>query len=416
MSILALWLKRGFIGGFNPASLFATGAQGAWYDPSDYSTLFQDAAGTTPVTAVEQPVRLMRDKSGRGNHATAPSDPARPILRARYNLLTYSEQFDNAAWTKSNITATANTDTAPDETLTADTLAATGANGTTLSSFTAQDASYTFSVWLKRKTGTGNVDISAHSGGTWVTQTITSSWARYTVTQTLTAGARTPGIRIVTSGDEVYIWGAQLLTAADQTATGGAYQRIAAATDYDTIGFRPYLAFDGIDDSLLFSTVTSNTGMSLIVGGAVQNTPPVASIFDGAVFIGRYASSNSEDISLGIRNNGSIIGVSCYAESLSNNAEALTSGYITGANCVAYGDASSAATRAALNGGALTATTAVTNTLRINFLGWSNNSPIVMLTKLQGRIYGVIAVARVISAAERASTEIWLAAKTGVTL
>jgi hypothetical protein len=48
---------------FNPLTLFAAGEQGAWYDPSDSTTLFQDAAGTTPVTAVEQPVSLMLDKS-----------------------------------------------------------------------------------------------------------------------------------------------------------------------------------------------------------------------------------------------------------------------------------------------------------------------------------------------------------------
>ena len=51
-----------FDGGFNPRSLFAAGEQGAWYDPSDFSTLFQDAAGTTPVTAVGQYVGLMLDK------------------------------------------------------------------------------------------------------------------------------------------------------------------------------------------------------------------------------------------------------------------------------------------------------------------------------------------------------------------
>ena len=48
---------------FSPLSLFSGGAPGAWYDPSDYTTLFQDSAGTTPVTAVEQPVGLMLDKS-----------------------------------------------------------------------------------------------------------------------------------------------------------------------------------------------------------------------------------------------------------------------------------------------------------------------------------------------------------------
>jgi len=48
---------------FSPASLFSAGEQGAWYDPSDFSTLFTDSAGTTPVTAVEQFVGLMLDKS-----------------------------------------------------------------------------------------------------------------------------------------------------------------------------------------------------------------------------------------------------------------------------------------------------------------------------------------------------------------
>lgn len=68
------------VGGFNPLSLFAAGAVGAWYDPSDLTTLFQDAAGTIPVTAAGQPVRRMNDKSGNGFHAIAPSDAARPIL------------------------------------------------------------------------------------------------------------------------------------------------------------------------------------------------------------------------------------------------------------------------------------------------------------------------------------------------
>ena len=48
---------------FTPASLFAAGEQGAWYDPSDFSTMFQGSAGTTPVTAVGQSVGLILDKS-----------------------------------------------------------------------------------------------------------------------------------------------------------------------------------------------------------------------------------------------------------------------------------------------------------------------------------------------------------------
>ena len=43
--------------------LFANGEQGFWYDPNELSTMYQDAAGTIPVTAAGQPVGLMLDKS-----------------------------------------------------------------------------------------------------------------------------------------------------------------------------------------------------------------------------------------------------------------------------------------------------------------------------------------------------------------
>lgn len=68
-------------GGFSPASLFSAGQQGAWYDPSDINTLFQDSAGTTPVTAAGQPVGRMLDKSGRGNHATQTTAGSRPLYQ-----------------------------------------------------------------------------------------------------------------------------------------------------------------------------------------------------------------------------------------------------------------------------------------------------------------------------------------------
>jgi hypothetical protein len=66
---------------FSPLSLFASGEQGAWYDPSDLTTLFQDSAGLTPVTAVGQFVGRINDKSGRGNHATQATSGARPALQ-----------------------------------------------------------------------------------------------------------------------------------------------------------------------------------------------------------------------------------------------------------------------------------------------------------------------------------------------
>ena len=43
--------------------LFSNQEQGFAYDPNDLTTLYQDAAGTVPVTAAGQPVGLMLDKS-----------------------------------------------------------------------------------------------------------------------------------------------------------------------------------------------------------------------------------------------------------------------------------------------------------------------------------------------------------------
>jgi hypothetical protein len=67
---------------FSPVELFANSEQGAWYDPSDISTLFQDAAGTTPVTADGDPVGRMLDQSENGNHASQAVSADRPVYEA----------------------------------------------------------------------------------------------------------------------------------------------------------------------------------------------------------------------------------------------------------------------------------------------------------------------------------------------
>jgi hypothetical protein len=95
---------------YSPGELFGLSEVGVHYDPSDLSTLFQDSAGTTPVTASGQPVGLMLDRrvlSGRGV----------------VNLLTWSEAFNDVSWTKTaGVSVAVNTITAPDGSLTADKL------------------------------------------------------------------------------------------------------------------------------------------------------------------------------------------------------------------------------------------------------------------------------------------------------
>lgn len=57
--------RRRLLGGgsFSPLSLFTGEVVGAWYEPSDYSTLFQEASGATAVSAVGQSIGLILDKS-----------------------------------------------------------------------------------------------------------------------------------------------------------------------------------------------------------------------------------------------------------------------------------------------------------------------------------------------------------------
>ncbi|HEX8214267.1 MAG TPA: hypothetical protein VF582_02215 [Allosphingosinicella sp.] len=78
--MIELGLKLRQRGAFSPRLLFAKGEAGAWYDPADLSSMFQDAAGTS-AAAADAPVGLIRDKSGRGNHAIQATATARPMLR-----------------------------------------------------------------------------------------------------------------------------------------------------------------------------------------------------------------------------------------------------------------------------------------------------------------------------------------------
>ncbi|MEN6621315.1 MAG: hypothetical protein ABFD50_07190 [Smithella sp.] len=90
-------------------ALFSSGEQGVWYDPSDLSTMFQDLAGTVPVTAVGQPVGRILDKSGRGNHATQSTAASRPILEIDGNgkyYLRFDGVDDSMSTSNINFTVT----------------------------------------------------------------------------------------------------------------------------------------------------------------------------------------------------------------------------------------------------------------------------------------------------------------------
>ena len=155
------------------------------------------------------------------------------------NLIKYSEQFDNAAWTKSGGTsATADQSAAPDGQTTADTVHTTTSGGNLTQVYnSAGNNTYTFSVWLKTAASTQNVDLRIDSNGTPATGTAktvtaTTTWQRFYVTQTFASGVSTvtptifPGTASGTDAQTVYAWGAQLVQASNPEV----YSRTTAAT------------------------------------------------------------------------------------------------------------------------------------------------------------------------------------------
>jgi hypothetical protein len=127
------------------------------------------------------------------------------------NLCLQSQTFDSATWAKSNATVTADSAVAPDGTTTADTIAATGALGLVSQTITVAGVPNSFSVYLKRLAGSGTVALVFDGTVTDVTAQINSTtWSRVAALGTPGAGAKVFSIRVSTSGDSVYAWGAQL--------------------------------------------------------------------------------------------------------------------------------------------------------------------------------------------------------------
>lgn len=143
------------------------------------------------------------------------------VAKAEENLLTYSQDFDNAAWIKANgATITANSSVAPDGTTTADTLTFSSDSLSSVNRTAASSATgpYTFSVWLRVEAGTLDVRIRAGNGVS-ITVTATTVWQRFSVTETLSGSSSVPVImNAAPASSSVYIWGAQLEQRSQVTA------------------------------------------------------------------------------------------------------------------------------------------------------------------------------------------------------
>lgn len=252
-----------------------------------------------------------------GNHAFQPTSANRPTLSARYNLLTKTEQFDDAVWTKSGGTNYANSTTAPDGTQTGALFIENTASGThgywQVTSSIPSGVSAKYTIGLKYHSrqyvrvawviGGGSesvyVDVDLIAGvvvnqgpyGVSTTQTsasITSAglgWYTVEIKGTLpsattyaTVYARNsstnsnPESALEYVGDGAsgfYVWGADLRVAND-ALNQPAYQRVNTSTDYDTVGFRPYLAFNGTSSSMQTNSIDFSYGDKMFVCAGVR--------------------------------------------------------------------------------------------------------------------------------------------------
>jgi len=120
------------------------------------------------------------------------------------NQFLYSTLLDNGVWAATACTLTTG-QSDPSAGTQAYTMTATGTNATLLQSVVLQSGvlNRCYSAYIKRKTGTGQISITA-DGSTYENITITASWVRYD-TAIAASGTVTPGIKLATSGDEVYI-------------------------------------------------------------------------------------------------------------------------------------------------------------------------------------------------------------------
>lgn len=283
---------------FTPKNLFKHSETGFWYDPSDLTTLFQNSAGTTPVTGVEQPVGLMLDKSGNGNNATQATSASRPTLSARYNLLEQTEAFDDAYWSKVNTTVTTNATTdplggnnadllIPSVTTTVHYAQATNANikgGTKIVSFYAKAETYS-ELGVRENTASGNYAVFDLTGGTVLETNTTASitgvgsgWylCSYNYTSASTANhniALYPMDGYTTGAPNAFSWAGDGIGGVyvfgiycvESQYAHLPYQRVgdatATASDYDSSNsFPKYLKFDGTDDYMVVNGLSAASG------------------------------------------------------------------------------------------------------------------------------------------------------------
>jgi len=355
------------------AALFSSGEEGAWYDPSDLTTLYQDAAGSTPVTGTGQPVGLMLDKS-KG-------------LTLGSELVTNGTFDTDTDWTKFNATIS-------------------GGQATMTTGYVQQGG---LGLVAGRKYKMTWDVVSTTSSTMRVYCGTTGSVAGSIVDITTGAGSYSAILTASTVGDFVRFSGGNGTTVYDNISVRelpGNHATQSTSTARPTLqlsGSSYYLDFDGVDDYLVaqYSTTLSNITRGVAYRADADNGF-VCDDYDNVNYCSLTIMPTSSNLRFGVNGAGfgqNVVGVG---------------GWVLGDDEVAVATALSTSALALQGSGNSASGTSSSAPANIN--GVTLGAAATGLLELNGRIYGFVDVSRGLDAAEIASLETYLATKSGVTL
>jgi len=191
--------------------------------------------GPTPVGAWRASTSTLAQLAALATHSRTSLatmfDSTGKLTYAPNNLLTQSNTFSNAIWAKSGTTvASGATDRFGGTS--AWTVTATGANGQLYQGVTGNTSTnYVPAIWVKRRTGTGNIKLYNPSAGAATIIAVDNTWKQFAVPGA-GAGSTYCDLLIETSGDAVDISEATLSAVTYETTPRAQDQVITTAAAY----------------------------------------------------------------------------------------------------------------------------------------------------------------------------------------